>query len=58
MRLTDKQLIDAARASGFMIYEDKEIEVLSGPLTEFARRIEALCRPGPRPVQPTQPRAV
>lgn len=56
--LTDKQLIEAARASGFLIYENNGVEVLSDPLTEFARRIEELCRPRPHPVQPpTQPRA-
>lgn len=56
--LTDKQLIDAARASGFLVYENNGVEMLSAPLTEFAQRIEELCRPGPRPVQPpTQPRA-
>lgn len=44
--LTDKQIIDAAKDAGFIIYEDDKMQYLSPYLTAFARRIEQLCNGG------------
>ena len=55
--LDESLIIDAALESGFEVYKDATQVVLSEPLLQFARRVEALCRtlppaadmPGPAP---------
>lgn len=55
--LTDQQIIDAARECHFQIGGTEQEEWLNPPLMEFARRIEALCRSGPKPSLPPPPQA-